>query len=150
MTLGASVGPRAFYDHGLGFCDPRDRARLAYAERQLKLVVGEEQARLQRMFPPLPANLVAQVWALWEFDMFLPLPNTFALVTVSASVFRLALLTDPSNLPGSFEWPGRERYLAERGRQGEGHKSVRLRLRQQRRRGAAPARHRPLRWWRGR
>ena len=120
MTLGASVGPRAFYDHGLGFCDPSDRARLAYAERQLKLAVGEEQARLQRMFPPLPANLVAQVWALWEFDMFLQTPNMFALVTVSASVFRLALRTDPSNLPGSFEWPGREAVLAQRGGEDEG------------------------------
>ena len=120
MTLGASVGPRAFYDHGLGFCDPSDRARLAYAERQLKLAVGEEQARPQRMFPPLPANLVAQVWALWEFDMFLQTPNMFALVTVSASVFRLALRADPSNLPGSFEWPGREAFLAQRGGEGEG------------------------------
>ena len=120
MTLVVSVGPRAVYDHGLGFCDSSDRARLAYVERQLKRVVGEEQARPQRMFPPPPANLVAQVWALWEFDMCLPTPNTFALVTVSASVFRLALRTDPSNLPGSFEWPGREAFLAQRGGEDEG------------------------------
>ena len=115
MTLVVSVGPRAVWDHGLGFCDASDRARLAHVERQLKLAAGEEKARLQRMFPPFPASLVAQVWALWEFDMLLPTPNTFAPVTVSASVFRLALRTDPGNLPGSFDWPGRAAFLAPHG-----------------------------------
>ena len=52
--------------------------------------------------------------------MCLPTPNTFALATVSASVFRLALRADPSNLPGSFEWPGRAAFLAQRGGEDEG------------------------------
>jgi hypothetical protein len=41
MTLVVSVGPRAFYDHGLGFCGTLERARLAAKERDQPRCVAD-------------------------------------------------------------------------------------------------------------
>ena len=67
MAIAFAHGPISFFDHDLSFCGARERASLASVGRQARLAVQQEEARLRRLFPPLRAALVVEVWGLNRF-----------------------------------------------------------------------------------
>jgi len=95
----------AFFDHGLMFCATRERARLAAAGRHARLAIQEEEDRLRRLFPPLPAALVAGVFRQYTLRVMLyDIRNLFALATVSGSVFRIVVRNAWRYFPADFEF----------------------------------------------
>ena len=113
MAIASARGPISFFDHGLSFCGARERARLASVGRQARLAVQQEEARLRRLFPPLRAALVVEVWGLNRFYWMLgDIRNHFALATVSGSVFRAALQSKCLNRSAWFALLGSAAMLA--------------------------------------
>jgi hypothetical protein len=104
MAFAWTHGPTAFFDHGLMFCATRERARLAAAGRHARLAIQQEEARLRRLFPPLPAALVAGVFRQYTLRVMLyDIRNQFALATVSGSVFRIVVRNAWRSFPADFE-----------------------------------------------